>query len=91
MEEEFKINHSIARLTSAKRVKSIGHRQNGRQQNGSKESFQKKKKKKSDKTENMDRSLRLNRKPTTANNFRKNNAVKTTVKNSSNRNIDITV
>jgi hypothetical protein len=45
MEEDLKINHSVTRLTSAKRVKSIGHRQNGRQQNGSKESFQKKKKK----------------------------------------------
>ena len=91
MEEDLKINHSLTRLTSTKRVKSVGHRQNGHQHNTFKESFQKKQKKKSDKTEDMDTSSRLHRKPALAKNPREKNAVKTTVKTSSNRTIDITV
>ena len=91
MENNLKINHSLTRLTSTKRVKSVGHRQNGREQNSFKESFQKKQKKKSNKTGDMDRSSRLNRNPAMAKNPRKNNAVKTIMKTSSNRTIDITV
>ncbi len=91
MENNLRINNSLTRLTSTKRVKSVGHRQNGHHQNSFKETFQKRQKKKNDKTEDMDKSSRSYRKLATEKTPPKNNALKTIVKTSSTRTIDITV
>lgn len=92
MDSHLKISNILSPLTSTKRVKSVGHRQNDHQQNLFKDTFQaKQKKKKGDKNTGSGENSRLLRTAGKAKNTRKINTRENEVETSSNLTIDITV